>query len=310
MVPAQAKISSGAIEVEGNPPSSSTTVTSILSNSPSILGGFATHGGGAHLITLHSDEPALETAMSELNQGPAGLIRRMSPTRLAARAGRDDVAGFVVVGQPFASGDLLCLRSFPASSFGPGYVSVWHRNPAGEWTVYTSIAGELSCPRFISAAAVKVLASTPITVEWNGPSALTVRVPAAGLEWRFALRATLVTRMMNMMMSLMPGWMFRNNAILSMMGLMSTAMLAAGRMQLAGHVPNGQWFQAGPRRVWLVGNASATLGGRDLGRPAPFAAQAMLGDVPMPQRGVVMAGAFSFEAYQPGQHRPPVAGMA
>jgi hypothetical protein len=43
-VPAQAKISSGAIDVEGSPPSSSTTVTSIMSGSPPKVGHYATPG--------------------------------------------------------------------------------------------------------------------------------------------------------------------------------------------------------------------------------------------------------------------------
>ena len=94
------------------------------------------------------------------------------------------------------------------------------------------------------------------------------------------------------------------------MSLMSTLMLAAGRMLLRGHVPNGQWFQAAPRRVSIVPEASATIADRDLGAPAPLAAQAMLGEVPMPQRGVLMMGAFSFERYAPGRHLPPEAAGA
>jgi hypothetical protein len=210
---------------------------------------------------------------------------------------------------PFASGDLLCLRRFPASSFGPGYASVWHRSAEGQWTVYTSIAPEQSCPRFIGAAASRVV-ETPITVDWTGPAELSVSVPAAELSWRIHIASTPVTRMMNLMMAMMPTALFRSNAVLTMMSLMSTAMLAAGRFRLRGHVPNGQWFQAAPRRVWMVREASATIAGRDLGAQAPLALQAMLGEVPLPQRGVLMMGAFSFEGYAPDRHRPPQAAAA
>lgn len=234
---------------------------------------------------------------------PAAVIGRAPLEALPARPGRDDVAGFVVVGQPFASGDLLCLRRFPASSFGPGYASVWHRSPAGSWTVYTSIQPEQSCPRFIGAAASRVV-ETPIEVDWTGPSDLTVTVPAAALVWRMHVAATPVTQVMNLMMSLMPAALFRSNPVLTMMSFMSTAMLAAGRMRLRGFVPNGQWFQAAPRQVWVIPDASATIARRDLGPPAPLAVQAMLGEVPMPQRGVLMMGAFSFEGYAADRHLP------
>jgi hypothetical protein len=232
---------------------------------------------------------------------PAEIIRRAPFARLRGRSGRDDVAGFAVVGQPFTSGDLLCLRCFPASTFGPGYVSVWHRSPDGRWTVYTSIAPEQSCPRFIGAAASRVI-ETPIEVDWTSPTDLAARVPAAGLCWNMRVASTPVTKMMNAMMALMPAVLFRSDLVLSMMSLMSTAMLAAGRFRLSGHMPNRQWFQAGPRAVWVVTEASATIAGRALGQPAPLTGQAMLGEVPLPQRGILMMGAFSFEAYAPDRH--------
>ena len=233
---------------------------------------------------------------------PAEIMRR-PPRAPRPHPGRDDVAGFAVIGQPFASGDLLCLRRFPASTFGPGYASVWHRSASGRWTVYTSIAPEQSCPRFIGAAISRAV-ETPIEVDWTGPDELAVRVPAADLAWRMTVKSTAVTRMMNLMMSLMPAALFRSNFVLSMMSLMSTAMLAAGRFTLRGRVPNRQWFQAGPRRVWILRDANATIAGRDLGAPAPLATQASLGEVPLPQRGVLMMGGFSFEAYAPDRHLP------
>ena len=42
----------------------------------------------------------------------------------------DRFTGYAVIGLPFRSGHVLSLRRFPASSVGPGYTSVWHRDPA------------------------------------------------------------------------------------------------------------------------------------------------------------------------------------
>jgi hypothetical protein len=238
----------------------------------------------------------------------AELVRRADERPLRAWPGRDDVRGFAVVGLPFAAGDVLSLRCMPASTFGPGFTSVWHRAPSGAWTIYTTVAPELSCPRFIGAAASRVV-ETPIDVEWTGPFALAVRVPAAGLDWRLRLASTAVTRFMNAVMSLMPAFLFRSNLVLSAMSWMSTVLLAAGRFSLHGRMPNLQGFQAGPRKVWMVPDSRAALDGRDLGPLGPLATQAALGDFALPQRGVFMLGGVSLEAFVPGRHRPAVAGV-
>jgi len=241
--------------------------------------------------------------------GPAETIARGQPGLLPWRAGRDEVAGFAVVGQPFESGDLLCLRAFPTSTFGPGYVAVWHRAADGRWTVYTSVSPDQSCPRFIGAAVSRIV-EAPIELNWTGTSDLVVQVPQAQLSWKLHLVNTPVTLLMNMVMGLMPAALFENNLMLSMMSLMSTLMMAAGRLQLGGHVPNRQWFQAAPRHVWIVSSAKASMGGRDFGTPRALATQALLGAVPLPQRGVVMMGKFSFEAFVPGHHLPSFSGRA
>ena len=56
--------------------------------------------------------------------------------------------GYAVIGLPFDSGHVLSLRRFPASSIGPGYTSVWHRDPEGRWTFYQDALPELACSRY------------------------------------------------------------------------------------------------------------------------------------------------------------------
>lgn len=235
------------------------------------------------------------------------LVRREDERPLHARAGRDDLRGFAVVGLPFAAGDLLALRHIPTTTFGPGYSSVWHRTPGGAWTIYTTTTPELSCPRFVGAAASRVM-ETPIDVEWTGAFDLQVRIPAAGLDWRMHVAGTRVTRLMNAMLSLMPRFLFRSDLVLAVMSWMSTALLAAGRFRLRGRMPNQQWYQAGPRKVWMIPESRASLAGRDLGPPRPLATQATLGEFPLPQRGVFMLGGMSLEAFRPGRHLPAIAG--
>ena len=53
--------------------------------------------------------------------------------------------GYGVMGLPFESGHVLGLRRFSASPVGPGYRSVWHRDPRGRWTFYQDVDRELAC---------------------------------------------------------------------------------------------------------------------------------------------------------------------
>jgi hypothetical protein len=82
------------------------------------------------------------------------------PARLVARVKRESelppgteerFSGYGIMGMPFRSGHVLGLRRFPASSIGPGYRSVWHRDPAGRWTFYEDQPAELACTRYFGA---------------------------------------------------------------------------------------------------------------------------------------------------------------
>lgn len=75
------------------------------------------------------------------------------------------------------------------------------------------------------------------------------------------------------------------NAMAAMMG----PALGAGRMKLAGIVPNGQSFQARPLRIWVVTRSRAAIGGKDAGTLRPLPGQARLGDFWLPQRGLFAA---------------------
>jgi hypothetical protein len=236
---------------------------------------------------------------------PATLAKRTERWTVARESGRDELRGYAVISLPFTSGHVLCLRCWPASSFGPGYQSVWHRAPEGAWTVYHSVAPELSCPRFVGAAISRAV-QTPIDVEWTGPRRLQVRVEEAQLVWEMELGATPVTRTMNAVMWLLPAAFFRSNAVLSLMSAMSTVMFSAGHFAMRGTFPNHQWFQVAPRKVWMVVASAASFSQGDLGPTGPLAAQPTIGDVPLPQRGVFMVGGVDTDAYTPSRHLPAI----
>lgn len=217
----------------------------------------------------------------------------------------DRFSGYGVMGLPLASGHVLALRRFPASSLGYGYSSVWHRDPAGRWTFWSDVAPEASCGRFFGAA-IDEAAVAPIRVHWPAPCELAVSVSDGLLEWEMTLRVTPVTVAMNAVGALLTDAMWRRPAVLRAMSRVAGRLLDAGRVTLVGRSPNGQAFVANPLRVWRVATATARLDGRDLGAPGPLPEQAFLGDFAIPQRGVFVIGRSLFERFDPRRHSSAV----
>ncbi|ETB51282.1 hypothetical protein O974_02350, partial [Mycobacterium avium 11-0986] len=122
----------------------------------------------------------------------------------ALPAGDDErFVGFGVMGLPFGSGHYLALRQFPATSFSPGYRSVWHRDPDGVWTFYATTPGPQSCARYFGAATARDAVQCDIDVAWVTPWSLLVEIPGL-LAWRIDLRVTVATRLMSALGARLP----------------------------------------------------------------------------------------------------------
>jgi hypothetical protein len=67
-------------------------------------------------------------------------------------------------------------------------------------------------------------------------------------------------------------------------------------------MPNGQYFIANPRLIWMIKQSRATLAGEDFDVPAPLGQQSRLGGFWIPQRGVLAVGDICFEAFDPSRH--------
>ncbi|MGY0235544.1 hypothetical protein [Longispora urticae] len=228
---------------------------------------------------------------------PRQAVEALAAGRRLPDGDDERFTGYGIMGMPFASGHYLALRDMVASSVGPAYRALWHRDPAGRWTIRTTAAPELSCPRYFGAA-TDVERVAAIDVSWDGDFAFTV-VLAGVLTWRVQLAATPATRMMTAMGGAMPAAAWTSAAVLASMGPMARAMLRSGRVRLRGSTPNGHGFQAAPLSIWRVAGGAA-LRGHDLGEPAPLAEQTRLGDFWMPQRGVFFAGHARFAPPAPG----------
>ncbi|MEE6165467.1 MULTISPECIES: hypothetical protein [unclassified Mycolicibacterium] len=212
------------------------------------------------------------------------------------------VAGFGVMGLPFASGHYLAFRDFPVSSFAPGYRSVWHRDPDGVWTFYATTPGAQSCSRYFSSATSIAPVQCDISSSWVTPWTLHISI-AGLLDWRVDICSTTATRLATAIGSRLPASAWRSATALAAMSRAVGPLLGMGRVRLGGTLPNGQWYRIAPKMIWVVEDSVATLAGRDLGAPRPLAEQARLGDFRLPQRGVCVIGHGCFETFDVGRHR-------
>jgi hypothetical protein len=211
-------------------------------------------------------------------------------------SGKDErFRGYAVIGLPFASGHVLALRRFQASSIGPGYTSVWHRSPAGAWGMWIDVDPAQGCPRYFGKALDWVVRA-PISLSWPASDRLVVRITGErGLDWQIELRATLSTRLLSACGGAIPDALWHRRAVRSAIAAIAGAVLRVGRLSLHGQAPNGQRFRASPKLIWLMTGGHAVLGGMDLGPARPLAQQASLGEFLIPQRGTFIAGEAHFE---------------
>ncbi|GGL27079.1 hypothetical protein [Nocardia jinanensis] len=234
--------------------------------------------------------------------------RSIAGTAPALPPGADEerFAGYGVMGQPFTSGHYLAFRHFAASSVGPGYESVWHRNPAREWVIYSSVAPEASCPRYYGSALADTRVAD-ISVTWTGPFALTVEIPDK-LVWDIELGRSAATAAMTGLGGVLPSALWRSPAVLSVMSRVAGPALGVGRVRLRGTTPNGQWFRTNPRMLWTVARTVARIDGVDIGPAGPLAEQTRLGEFWLPQRGMFAVGQAYFEQYDAARHKAGAAG--
>ena len=209
--------------------------------------------------------------------------------------------GYGVMALPFRSGHILGLRRFPASSIGPGYTSVWHRDPAGSWTFYTDVAPQLSCNRYFGAG-VDAVHECPIALTWTGPERFAVTTGEGSLTWDVNLRLTSVARTLSAVCSRLPGWLWTQGPVLTAMGAVGGFALRAGNISLRGRTSNGQEFAANPLRIWTIPTSRAIVGGVDLGAVGPIPEQTRLGDFWLPQRGLFIIGQVYMEQFDPARH--------
>ena len=198
------------------------------------------------------------------------------------------VKGWGVFVLPFDSGHVLALRVFPENDFGP-YHSLWHRDPAGRWSIHVDGARlDTACPRYFAAACERT-DFAHIELTWTGPRSLQVVMDAPSLRWTLTASENAALRLLNPISAALPLATWRPRPLVRARELLARA-LGMGDMRLSGVMPSGHVGTLMPRRMHFIERSTAVLEGVDLGAPAHVKENPKIGDAPLPSRGILATG--------------------
>lgn len=246
-----------------------------------------------------------DQCMTTTHPTPRTVAADLARTPTLPTGTDERVAGFGIMGLPFAGGHVLAYRDFPAASFlpdaTPGYRSVWHRDPAGSWTFYATTPARLSCTRYFSSVTGSTAVQCPIEATWTGEYSLVIDIPDV-LHWAVDLRSTPQSRLLSRIGMQLPEAVWENRRALGVIGRTAGTLLRAGAVRLTGTLPNRQGFRVAPKQLWMVSDSRAQLRGEDLGPVGPLSEQARLGDFRIPQRGIAVRGQGLFDTFDSQRH--------
>jgi hypothetical protein len=198
------------------------------------------------------------------------------------------VKGWGVFVLPFDSGHVLALRVFPENDFG-AYRTLWHRDPAGAWSIYVDGARlDTACPRYYGAACTYT-GFAHIDLAWTKPRSLRVVMDAPALKWTLTASETPALRILNPMSAAMPVSTWRPRALVRSRELLAR-VLGMGDMRLSGVMPSGHTGILMPQQMFLIERSTAVFDGVNLGRPTHLRENPLIGTIPLPSRGVLAIG--------------------
>lgn len=215
-------------------------------------------------------------------------------------AGHEYVRGWGVFGLPFGSGHVLALRVFPESDFGP-YRTVWHRDPAGRWSIHVDGPRlDTACPRY-HGPACHYTGYARIGLAWQGPATLHVSMDSPALEWTLTATSTWLLDVLNTISAAMPLATWRRPSLVRARERLASA-LGLGQLRLTGTMPSGHTGTLMPARMYYIDDSHATLDGADLGHPARLQANPTIGEVTLPARGILATGQAMWRILDPAEY--------
>ena len=201
----------------------------------------------------------------------------------------EHVRGYAVLELPFSSDHLLGLRVWPQSDFAQ-WVSVWHRSPEGEWSMFNDGPSlETTCPRYWKPV-LRRAELADIEVTWTGTNELRVEMDEPQLAWTMSMRASPLLRGLNAVSASLPLWSWRAGPLLRGREWIAKRILGMGEIRLSFTSPTGHEAVIMPEQIFFIDTAEAVLDGRSLGEPVRLETNPTIGNVPTPARPIFTLG--------------------
>ncbi len=239
-------------------------------------------------------------------------LRAIEPkARSSPLPGFEYVRGYGVFALPFETGHVLTLRVFPENDFAP-YHTIWHRTPGGSWSIYADTPRlDIACPRYYSSAARRNTHAR-ISLNWTGPMELSIDMEAPdapSLQWKVSMEAPPAIKRMNEVSRAIPEPLWRNPFVLRVFEQLGGRLFDLGDITLSGHAPNGHFAIVMPRKMFPIASSTASLDGKDLGRPARHSENPSIGELRLPARPLFAVGRAYFEIQDQEEYRRTVSAL-
>ena len=196
--------------------------------------------------------------------------------------------GWGVFGLPFDSGHVLALRVVPESDFG-AYRTLWHRGPAGHWSIYVDGPRlDTACPRYYSKALTHT-GFARIDLGWTAPDTLRVTMDRPHIDWSLTAHTTAALELLNFVSARLPLSTWRPPTLVHAREAIAS-WLGMGRVEFSAVMPNGQSGTVMPQQIYFIDRSRASVDGTDIGHPIHARDNPTIGSVPLPARGVLATG--------------------
>jgi hypothetical protein len=244
--------------------------------------------------------PEHSTARVAGSRAPREAVAALEASPRLPAGTWDRFSGYGVLGVGFASGHILALRRIAASSVGPAFTTVWHRDPAGRWTFFVDAEPALTCARYFGSAG-RIIREDEIALGWHGPTSFSVRLPGPGIAWAVHLAPAPGARTLAALRQLrdrLPESLRRYAGVERTLATAAGRLLRLDQRTLAGRTPSGHGFRLDTHQFWTIDASTARWRGEHLGPPVTVRTRARLGDFVIPAWGVFTIGDAFFEPYR------------